>query len=111
MKPGEVIRSWMESQDMSEGELSRLSKVPQPTIHRIITGESKDPRRGNIERIAKVFGKTSEDVYSGELKLTTHKASVAAGRAPTVNELKEAIESMSLDERKALLRILIDTLG
>ena len=37
----------------SEGELARLSGVKQPTVHRIISGESGDPRRANLLRIAR----------------------------------------------------------
>lgn len=42
----------MQSKGWSENELSRQSGVPQPTIHRIITGESKSPRTGNLEKLA-----------------------------------------------------------
>ncbi|MGQ7247225.1 helix-turn-helix domain-containing protein [Halomonas sp. V046] len=40
----------------SENELARQSGVPQPTIHRIITGESKSPRTGNLEKLANALG-------------------------------------------------------
>lgn len=62
--PGETLRRWMKERDLSEGALSRLSKVPQPTIHRILTGESKSPRRATLEPIARVFGKGVEAMYA-----------------------------------------------
>lgn len=61
--PGKTIKKWMDAREMSEGALSRLSKVTQPTIHRIITGESRDPRRSNLEKLARVFGRTVDDLY------------------------------------------------
>jgi len=41
---------------MSESELSRRSKVPQPTINRILSGESSSPRRPTIDPLAKALG-------------------------------------------------------
>lgn len=52
--------------DMSENELSRRSKVSQPTIHRILTGESQDPRHETLTKIARVFRKTANDMYSDD---------------------------------------------
>lgn len=50
---GELVKAAMRLAGIeSEGELSRLSGVPQPTIHRIITGESKEPRSSNLHKIA-----------------------------------------------------------
>lgn len=48
--------------DLSENELARRSGVHQPTIHRILKGESKDPRRSNVSKIAAVFGRTASDL-------------------------------------------------
>lgn len=47
---------------MSENELAKRSGVPQSTIHRILTGESKDPRRSNLERLASVLGMTYSEL-------------------------------------------------
>lgn len=49
----------------SEGELSRLSGVPQPTIHRIITGESKEPRPSNLYKIAQACNIQSAAFFPG----------------------------------------------
>lgn len=72
--PGKTIDKWMRARGLSEGALARLANVPQPTIHRIKSGESKDPRRENLAKIAKVFGRTVDDLYDpkaqpGELSL------------------------------------------
>lgn len=56
----------MSRRGWSEGELSRRSGVHQPTIHRIITGESKNPRRENIQRLAKALGVPSEWLWTGD---------------------------------------------
>lgn len=62
---GDRIALRLTTKEWSEGELSRRSGVPQPTIHRIITGESKSPRHGNVELIAKALGVTAEWLFSG----------------------------------------------
>ncbi|MDI5886066.1 S24 family peptidase [Cobetia amphilecti] len=52
------IRRLMNHYGYSEAELGRMAGLTQPTVHRIVTGESKDPRPGNIEKIAAAFGTT-----------------------------------------------------
>ncbi len=84
---------------MSEAELSRRSKVKQPTIHRIITGESKDPRRSNVEAIAKVFGKTAQDAYDND-------------QTPIQSEpgWEEMLSTMTNAEIRALMKLCFDRL-
>lgn len=55
----------MDRQGLSEGELGRRSGVNQPTIHRIIAGDSKNPRQDNVEKIAKALGVTSDWLWRG----------------------------------------------
>ncbi|MCQ4267371.1 XRE family transcriptional regulator [Pseudomonas stutzeri] len=56
MHIGKRVAAKLEEHGWSEGELARQSGVSQPTIHRIITGESNDPRQSNVEKIAKALG-------------------------------------------------------
>lgn len=51
--------------DLSEGELGRRSGVSQPTIHRIVTGESASPRQENVEKIARALGVSSHWLWNG----------------------------------------------
>lgn len=69
MKIGDRVAAKMAELGWSEGELSRRSKVPQPTVHRIITGESKSPKQPNVESIAKALGVSVEYLwYGGDIK-------------------------------------------
>lgn len=63
MSIGLRIEKLMAAKGWSEGELHRQSGVSQPTIHRIIKGESQSPRHQNIEKIAKAFGTTAADLW------------------------------------------------
>ena len=49
------LREKLTENGWSEAELSRRSGVAQPTIHRILSGESRSPRSENLERIAKAL--------------------------------------------------------
>lgn len=68
MHIGDRISREMNSKGWSEGELSRRSGVTQPTIHRIITGESKSPKRDNVERIAKALRVPAEWLWVGGVR-------------------------------------------
>ena len=58
----------MASNGWSEGELARRAGVTQPTVHRIISGESKSPKRENIEKIAKALRVSSKWLWDGGAK-------------------------------------------
>lgn len=61
--PGINLAKWMKARNMGENELARRSKVPQPTIHRILTQDSKDPKRSTLAKLVRPFGRTVDDLY------------------------------------------------
>lgn len=48
----------MRERGVSGYALSEATKIPQPTIHRILKGESQDPKTKTLEPIARYFGLT-----------------------------------------------------
>ncbi|GAB3416788.1 hypothetical protein GCM10027318_34130 [Massilia agilis] len=48
-------------------ELQKKAGVPQPTIHRILTGESTDPRTRTLQPLADFFGVTVADLRDKDL--------------------------------------------
>lgn len=48
----------MSEREISANELARQTGVPQPTISRIVKGESKDPDTATLQPIAAWFGRT-----------------------------------------------------
>ncbi|WP_374979034.1 S24 family peptidase [Pseudomonas solani] len=63
------IRELMAARGLTEAELSRRSGVPQPTVHRILKGESRSPRRDSINALSKALGTTAEVLW-GEIPMS-----------------------------------------
>ncbi|WP_029573010.1 LexA family protein [Pseudomonas syringae] len=59
------LRAKMNEKDLSENELGRRSGVPQPTIHRILNGDSSTPRKATVEKLARALGVTPEWLLFG----------------------------------------------
>lgn len=59
------LRAKMNEKDLSENELGRRSGVPQPTIHRILNGDSSTPRKTTVEKLARALGVTPEWLLFG----------------------------------------------
>lgn len=66
---GAVLRYLMQDiGNISEGELFRRTGVPQPTIHRILSGMTPNPRMESIEPLAEFFN-ISTDQMLGRVPL------------------------------------------
>lgn len=64
--------------------LAAAAKVPQPTIHRILTGESLDPKTATLQPIASYFGVSVSDLREKDLEAIAHGAgNVSPGPAPS----------------------------
>lgn len=59
------LRSILVEKGYSEGELARRSGTKQPTVHRILSGESTSPRRENIEKIARALEVSPDWLFFG----------------------------------------------
>lgn len=60
MSVADRLRAKMKDLGWSESELGRRAGVPQPTINRILSGESQSPRKKTLEPIAKALGVSPE---------------------------------------------------
>lgn len=91
MKIGERTEAEMKRRKWSEAELARRASITQPTVHRIIKGESKNPRQDNIQAIAKAFGCSAEWLWTGNGKAPSgidgSQESSPAGAAAIVLEM------------------------
>lgn len=86
----ERLRQLMEEQGVGENELARRSKVPQPTIHRILNGVSKSPRISNLEKIATSLGTTASSLAHGDVEQASSPSGVSAW-TPTIGVAATAL--------------------
>lgn len=59
------LRTKMLEKELSENELGRRSGVPQPTVHRILNGDSMTPRKDTVEKLARALGVSPEWLLFG----------------------------------------------
>jgi transcriptional regulator with XRE-family HTH domain len=65
MAISDVLTNLLLARGENPHSLSLKCGVPQPTIARIASGESKEPRRGNLIKIARALG-VKHEVFYGE---------------------------------------------
>ncbi len=58
LKLHEVLRQLMDEIHISEAELARQTKIPQPTLHRILSGATTSPRGASLAPLANFFSIT-----------------------------------------------------
>lgn len=81
------LQAEMDARGLDPSKLARTSKVPQPTIFRILSGETKDPRTGTVKKLERALGSVSPPL-----------------EAPAEHqELVEAWDYLLPGEREALL--------
>ena len=59
------LQEKLDEKKMTAYSLAPLSKVPQPTIFRILKGVSQEPRRSTLTKLAKALGTTAEYLLLG----------------------------------------------
>ena len=92
-------------------ELSRRTEIPQPTIHKIISGETKKPRQGFLEKVSEYFGVSlsyfSAD-YPDDIKLDSNPVDVKLLKHGRLFELDESIIDTNLKDEIDLILVLGD---
>jgi phage repressor protein C with HTH and peptisase S24 domain len=71
----ERLRNKMRDLGLNESQLSRRSSVPQPTINRILSGESSSPRKSTIEALSRPLGVSPDWLLFGTGSEATHDRS------------------------------------
>ncbi len=69
----------MEKAGENPYSLDRATGVPQPTIHRIVEGESKSPRDKSLRPLAEYFGVTLQDLRYEDLRARDVRANSTGG--------------------------------
>jgi SOS-response transcriptional repressor LexA len=62
----QTLELLLQLHDLTEAELARRSKMPQPTIHRLLTGATPDPRLSTLLPLAEFFDITINQLVGAE---------------------------------------------
>ncbi len=54
----EILRKLMSEVNINEAELARKTNIPQPTLHRILSGSTRSPRGNSLSPLANFFSVT-----------------------------------------------------
>lgn len=65
---GRLLREKWEPTGWSEAELARRAGCTQPTVHRILSGDSDNPRTENVLKMAKALGIDGAALLGGRLE-------------------------------------------
>lgn len=98
MNVNERIKDLMESRNLGQNEIARRSGVPQPTIKRIIDGESRDPRLSNLVKISQALNVSLAELLGLEV---LEESSVVELRSSIIDTITELKLGGSLDEMSA----------
>lgn len=60
-----TIQKLMVKNGINEAELSRRTHIPQPTLHKILTGKTEDPRFSTLQQLASFFQLTVDEIANG----------------------------------------------
>lgn len=61
---GKRLERAMREAHVTQYRLAKLSGVPQPTIARIISGETREPKRTTMDRLARALHRATETLYN-----------------------------------------------
>jgi phage repressor protein C with HTH and peptisase S24 domain len=104
------LQALMAARGLSEGALSRLTQVPQPTIHRILKGRSADPRDGTLRPIASVFRITVEELRSDKTDAVLAKAARRVAEPLRAYDIRAVDGELDYDESTEVLIDEVDLL-
>lgn len=98
------LRAKMADAELNESQLGKKSAVPQPTINRILSGESESPRMSTIGKLAKalkvspewlMYG-TGEEAFDSNIEVATGPNRYYEYPEISWVQAGEAVEAMDL---------------
>jgi transcriptional regulator with XRE-family HTH domain len=95
------LEDLMRAHGMNEFEVSKRSGLHQPTVHRILSGESKSPRLSNLAQLAKVFDVSIQYLTADEfsqVNVIAENNSEYDSLTPAASKLIKQIKSLSSAE-------------
>jgi predicted transcriptional regulator len=88
------LKGFIDERGLSPYGLSQISGVPQPTIHRILTGESTSPRDSNVKKLAKGLGISEAELRGMPAVTSEEERQLLDSILQLSNEQQKLIKSM-----------------
>ena len=105
----EKLKILMAAKSWTETDLAKAAGLAQPTVHRIISGESQSPRLSNLAACAKAFNVSVSYLTSKDEENSNNKLSASA--QALINKIESTPSKKLKDEDYILLMSLIDRLS
>ena len=110
----EILTMLMARERLSDNELAERTGIPQPTISRIKSGDSRDPRDSTLRPLAKYF-RLSISQLRGDVPLPTDKVKVAANDEVTEVSRRALMMAQMFDrlspEQQDAMQTLFDSIA
>ncbi|WP_028450594.1 LexA family transcriptional regulator [Chitinibacter tainanensis] len=65
MNNSEALRQWMRHFGLSQAQLGERAGVPQPTVHRILSGDTASPRAATLRKLIDALGLSVSEFEAG----------------------------------------------
>lgn len=104
------LAALMRLNGLSEGELSRRTGVPQPTIHRILKGKSADPRESTLRPLASAFKVTASELRDLDTAQLVEKASRRVREPLRAYDVRPVEAEHEIDDEREVLVDEVDIL-
>lgn len=79
------LRYLMQSNEISECNLSRKTDIPQPTIHKILSGKTINPRASTLKSLADFFEISIDELISSAPIIKLQDTTISAQSVPLIS--------------------------
>lgn len=80
----ENLHLLMDKHRINEAELARRTGIPQPTLHKILSGKTADPRISTLQQLASYFQVSLDSLYSYDV-LQNKKVTAEGKSIPVIS--------------------------
>jgi SOS-response transcriptional repressor LexA len=87
------LRLLMHKKNFSEAKLSRETHIPQPTLHKILSGKTSDPRISTLKILAHYFEITLDDLYSLDVLKSIHTTDSEQSKSIPIISWEDCVKS------------------
>lgn len=99
----EQLRMMKQKSKMTTAEISKISKIPEPTLEKLFSGATKEPKLSTMYQLVHAFGKTLDDLLPSEsIKKEPSDISAEMTDDPNLKKILENFDSMNLSGQYAL---------